>query len=51
MLPLTHFVRATREVLLKGAGASLVASEMTPVAMFTLVAAALSLAAYRQRID
>jgi ABC-2 type transport system permease protein len=51
MLPLTHFVRATRGVLLKGAGASLVASEMTPVAMFTLVAAALALAAYRQRID
>jgi ABC-2 type transport system permease protein len=50
-LPLTHFVRATRGVLLKGEGASLVASEMAPVAMFTLVAAALALAAYRRRID
>jgi ABC-2 type transport system permease protein len=50
-LPLTHFVRATRGVLLKGEGGSLVAREMTPVAMFTLVAAALALAAYRRRID
>ena len=51
MLPLTHFVRATRGVLLKGGGVSLVAREMAPVAMFTLVAAALALAAYRRRID
>ena len=51
MLPLTHFVRATRGVLLKGEGVSLVAREMAPVAMFTLVAAALALAAYRRRID
>jgi ABC-2 type transport system permease protein len=50
-LPLTHFVRATRGVLLKGEGGSLVAREMAPVAMFTLVAAALALAAYRRRID
>ena len=51
MLPLTHFVRATRSVLLKGEGASLVAREMAPVAIFTLVAAVLALAAYRRRID
>jgi ABC-2 type transport system permease protein len=51
MLPLTHFVRATRGVLLRGEGVSLVAREMAPVAMFTLVAAALALAAYRRRID
>ena len=50
-LPLTHFVRATRGVLLKGEGASLVACEMAPVVLFTLVAAALALAAYRRRID
>src|SRR6266481_5441750 len=42
-LPLTHFVRATRGVLLKGAGADLVACEMAPVALFTLAAAALAL--------
>jgi ABC-2 type transport system permease protein len=49
-LPLTHFVRATRGVLLKGDGASLVASEMLPVALFALVAAVIALAAYRRRI-
>ena len=50
-LPLTHFVRATRGVLLKGEGASLVAYEMAPVALFTLAATALALLAYRRRID
>jgi ABC-2 type transport system permease protein len=50
-LPLTHFVRATRGVLLKGAPASFVASEMLPVALFALVAGAAALAAYRRRID
>ena len=51
MLPFTHLVRATRGVLLKGGGVSLVAREMAPVAIFTLVAAVLALAAYRRRID
>ncbi len=51
MLPLTHFVRATRAVVLKGAGASFVISEMLPVALFALAAAVLALAAYRRRID
>jgi ABC-2 type transport system permease protein len=50
-LPLTHFVRAARGVLLKGEGAALVASEMAPVALFALVAAGVALTAYRQRID
>jgi ABC-2 type transport system permease protein len=50
-LPLTHFVRATRGVLIKGEGASLVVSEMLPVALFALVATTIPLAAYRRRID
>jgi len=50
-LPLTHFVRATRGVLLKGEPASFVASEMLPVALFALVAGAAAVAAYRRRID
>jgi len=50
-LPLTHFVRATRGVLLRGEGASFVVSEMWPVALFALVAAAVALAAYRRRVD
>lgn len=51
MLPLTHFVRATRDVLLKGDGSSLVAWETWPVGLFTLAATALALLAYRRRID
>src|SRR5216683_2212237 len=50
-LPLTHFVRAIRGVVLKGEGASLVVSEMMPVAVFALIASAFALLAYRRRID
>jgi ABC-2 type transport system permease protein len=50
-LPLTHFVRATRGVLLKGEGVSLVVNEMLPVTLFALAAAALALIAYRRRVD
>jgi ABC-2 type transport system permease protein len=51
VLPLTHFVRAARGVLLKGEGAGLVAAEMWPVAAFALVATGAALVAYRRRID
>jgi ABC-2 type transport system permease protein len=51
LLPLTHFVRAARGVLLKGEDAVLVTQEMWPVALFGLAAAALALATYRRRID
>ena len=51
VLPLTHFVRAARGVLLKGEGGALIEHEMWPVALFALAAAALALAAYRRRLD
>jgi ABC-2 type transport system permease protein len=51
MLPLTHFVRAARGVLLKGQDAAFVIHEMWPVALFGLAATALALAAYRRHID
>ena len=51
MLPLTHFVRASRGVLLKGEGGPLVAHEMWPVALFAFCAAALALFAYRRRLE
>lgn len=51
VLPLTHFVRAARGVLLKGQDAALVIHEMWPVALFGLAASVLALAAYRRRID
>jgi ABC-2 type transport system permease protein len=50
-LPLTHFLRATRGVLLKGEGASLVATEMMPVALFAVIASVCAVAAYRSRVD
>jgi len=50
-LPLTHFVRAARGVLLKGDRVGFVAAEMWPVAVFALVATAAALVAYRRRID
>jgi ABC-2 type transport system permease protein len=51
VLPLTHFVRATRGVLLKDEGGAFIGHEMWPVALFALAAAALALAAYRRRLD
>ena len=50
-LPLTHFVRAARGVLLRGEGAAFVAHEMWPVALFALVATGAALVAYRRRLD
>jgi hypothetical protein len=51
LLPLTHFVRATRSVFLKGEGALVVVCEMLPVALFALTATALALLAYQRRLD
>jgi ABC-2 type transport system permease protein len=51
VLPLTHFVRATRGVLLKGEGVAFIGHEMWPVALFAVASAALALAAYRRRLD
>jgi len=50
-LPLTHMVRATRGVLLKGEGAAGVAAEMVPLVTFATIAAGVALFAYRRRID
>ncbi len=51
VLPLTHFVRATRGALLKGDGGALIGYEMWPVALFAVAAGAFALAAYRRRLD
>jgi ABC-2 type transport system permease protein len=50
-LPLTHFVRVTRGVLLRGEGAVWVLGEMGPVALFALAAGLVAVLAYRQRIE
>ncbi len=49
LLPLTHWVRAARGVLLRGDGAALVAREMWPVATFAALAAIAAVIAYRRR--
>jgi ABC-2 type transport system permease protein len=50
-LPLTHYVRSARGVLLKGYGASEVVAEMWPVAVFALAAAGVAIASYRRRLN
>lgn len=49
-LPLTHFVRAARGVLLKGYDTSEVVTQMWPVAVFALVAAIVAIVCYRRRL-
>jgi ABC-2 type transport system permease protein len=49
MLPLTHFVRAARGVLLKGEGLSVVLRESIPIALFAAAATAFALSVYRRQ--
>jgi ABC-2 type transport system permease protein len=50
-LPLTHYIRATRDVLLRGGSAASILPEMAPVAAFGAVAAVVAIACYRRRLD
>jgi ABC-2 type transport system permease protein len=50
-LPLTHFIRATRDVLLRGEPAAAIWPNMAPVVGFGAVAAAVAIACYRRRLD
>jgi ABC-2 type transport system permease protein len=49
-LPLTHFVRSARGVLLKGFGAREVGAEMWPVAVFALAAGILAMTVFRRQL-
>ena len=51
VLPLTHFVRAARGVLLKGYGADQVLAETWPVATFCVGAACIALVSFRRQLD
>ncbi len=51
VLPLTHFLRIVRGVLLKGNGWSDIAPEVWPIALFMAVAGAVALKRYRQTLD
>jgi len=51
VLPLTHFLRIVRGILLKGNGWAAVLPELWPMLAFLLVAAAIALKRYRQTVD
>jgi ABC-2 type transport system permease protein len=50
-LPLTHFLRIVRGVMLKGVGFAEVQGEVAAIAAFWLVASLLALKRYRQTLD
>lgn len=50
-LPLTHFLRVVRGILLKGNDAAQILPELWPIALFMAVAGAVALARYRQTLD
>ena len=51
VLPLTHFLRILRGILLKGSGPAEIAPNLWPIALFLLVMAAVALKRYRETID
>jgi ABC-2 type transport system permease protein len=51
ILPLTHFLRIVRAVMLKGAGLADVAAHALPIAVFIAVVGAIALKRYRQTLD
>jgi ABC-2 type transport system permease protein len=51
ILPLTHFLRAVRAIMLKGAGLAEITSNLWPMALFLLLAGVLALKRYRQTLD
>ncbi len=50
-LPLTHFLRIVRGILLKGNGLAEIAPSLWPIALFLLAAALVALARYRRTLD
>lgn len=50
-LPLTHFLRIVRGILLKGNGLPDIAPNLWPLVAFTLVVSAIALWRYRQTLD
>jgi ABC-2 type transport system permease protein len=51
VLPLTHFLRIVRGIMLKGNGAVELLPELWPMLAFLLVAGAIALKRYRQTLD
>jgi ABC-2 type transport system permease protein len=51
ILPLTHFLRIVRGILLKGDGFMEVWPEVWPIALFVVVVMAIGIKRYRQTLD
>ena len=51
VLPLTHFLRIVRGILLKGNGAAEILPEIWPLLAFLLAAGTIALLRYRQTLD
>ena len=51
VLPLTHFLRIVRGILLKGNGLDETAGEIWPIALFTVVAFVVAVKRYRRTLD
>lgn len=50
-MPLTHYLRATRDVLIRGRGPEAALAEAWPILLFGAIAVVFALAAYRRRLD
>jgi ABC-2 type transport system permease protein len=51
VLPLTHFLRVVRGIMLKGNGLQEVLPHAWPIGLFMLVAGSVALARFRQTLD
>ena len=51
ILPITHFIRIARGVMLKGIGFADLGPELWPIALFALVALSIGVKRYRQTLD
>jgi ABC-2 type transport system permease protein len=51
VLPLTHFLRVVRGILLKGNGLAEVAPDLWPIALFVVIMLAVGIKRYRQTLD
>ncbi|MBI5388245.1 MAG: ABC transporter permease [Verrucomicrobia bacterium] len=51
VLPLTHFLRIVRGILLKGNGPRDIAPELWPIALFMVIALSIGIKRYRQTLD
>jgi ABC-2 type transport system permease protein len=51
VLPLTHFLRVVRGIMLKGNGFAEIAPNVWPIGVFMLVAGIIALMRYRQTLD